>query len=218
MMLIRCLALVLFVHCSLCLHAQAETLVLESPVTLTGTLLTQGPDIIKQTVWGVTVTTKNIKPTPFTNREILTELLARGLISQSITGWKLVYLATDAGEGGLYAKKADTAPVEVPADLLTLPAFGPSIKGSTEVAGPAGVSATGTHTIALATCQVKGIPVSGLASNNVQTVAIKADSQKVNAVITTYTFNGSTDRPFTQLIKGVFAIGTAKISGLAGLP
>ncbi len=199
-------------------QARAQSYVVESPVTLTSTVLTQGGDTIKQTAFGVTLTTKNIKPQAFTNRDVLAAMLERGLIATSTTGWSLFYLNNEAGVGGIYARKTGLPPVAVPGDLLSLPTFGPALKGGTEVTTSFGVNAVGTNVIALASCQVNGIPVSGLANNATQTVAINPDSKKVEAVITTFTFNGGIDTPATRLIKGVLAIGKGKLSGLKALP
>lgn len=203
--------------------ARAQTSsVIESPVLLTATILTQGADTTKQTFYGVTLTTKNIKSTPFTNREVLAEMLKRSLLTASTTtsGWSLVCLKADDGTSGLYAKKAATTPVAVPADLLTLPVFGPSIKGGTSVSTAFGASVTGTSEIATATATVSGIAVAGLATNGKHFITLPASVGKTIETITSaMTFNGGVDgTPSPRLVKGTLAIGSAKISALSSLP
>jgi hypothetical protein len=202
-------------------HAQT-TSVIESPVLLTATVLTQGTDTTKQTFYGVTLTTKNIKSTPYTNREVLAEMLKRSLLTGSTTtsGWALVCLKADDGTSGLYAKKAATTPVAVPADLLTLPVFGPSIKGGTSISTTFGASASGTSEIATATASVNGIPVSGLATNGKHVITLPASVGKtIDTVTSAMTFNGGVDgTPSPRLVKGTLAIGSAKVSALTSLP
>lgn len=217
-----CFAMVLAATFGIGRQASAQNTVLESNVVLTSTILTQGTDTVKRTVFGVTITTRNIKSTPFNNRSILTEMLTRGLLSTtSVSGWSLVVLKDDQGASGLYAKKSSAAYVAVPADLLTLPTFGPAINGGTTIETSFGVSATGTSAIAFANAVVNGIPVSGLATNGIHTVKVKNTDTSIEAVTTAMTFDGGVDgnaTPNPRLAKGVLAIGSAKISTLVGLP
>lgn len=217
---ILCIAATLVVVLNPGSRASAQTSVLESPVVLTSTVLTQGTDTVKKTLFGVTITTKNIKSTPFTNREVLAEMLKRSLITgTSTTGWSLVYLLDDAGNGGIYARKTAVTPVAVPADLLTLPVFGPSIKGGTSVTTTFGVSASGSSEIAFAAATVNGIPVSGLATNGKHTITLKNSGKTIDAVTTAMTFDGGVDgTPSARLAKGVLAVGSAKVSTLTALP
>lgn len=200
--------------------AHAQTSVVESPVVLTATILTQGPESSKVGLFGVTLTTKNIKATPYTNREVLADMLARSLLtgSTTVTGWSLSMLKNEAGAGGLYARKVGFSPVPVPADLLTLPSFGPSIKGGTTVTTPFGVSANGTSEIATATASVKGVPVSGLSTNGKHIVTLSA-SKTIEVVTCAMTFTGGVEgTPSARLVKGVLAIGKAKATTVSSLP
>lgn len=200
--------------------ARAQTTVVESPVVLTATIMTQGAESSKAGLFGVTLTTKNIKAVPYTNREVLAEMLARSLLtgSTTVTGWSLSMLKNEAGVGGLYARKAGFSPVAVPADLLTLPTFGPSIKGGTTVTTPFGVSANGTSEIAMSTASVSGVPVSGLSTNGKHTVTLSA-SKTIEVVTCAMTFAGGVEgTPSARLVKGVLAIGKAKAATVSSLP
>lgn len=200
--------------------ARAQTSVVESPVVLTATVMTQGAESSKAGLFGVTLTTKNIKAVPYTNREVLAEMLARSLLtgSTTVTGWSLSLLKNDAGVGGLYARKAGFSPVPVPPDLLTLPSFGPSIKGGTTVTTPFGVSANGTSEVAMATASVSGVPVSGMSTNGKHTVTLST-SKTIEVVTCAMTFAGGVEgTPSARLVKGVLAIGKAKATTVGSLP
>lgn len=200
---------------------RAQSFVTESPVTITGTVLTQGSDNISRSVLGVSVTVKKVVSTPFTNREVLNNLLARDLITGSISGWSLVFLSDDT-RAGIFARKAGTSPVAVPADLLTLPAFGAALDTGIEVKGPNGSALSGAGQVALATCSVNNIPVSGFATNGtyVLTATINGKNVAGTGTVTTLNFTGGhvDDANGDTLVKGVFVIGKGKVSSLASLP
>jgi hypothetical protein len=200
---------------------RAQSFVTESPVTLTGTVLTQGTDNISRSSLGVSVTVKKIVSTPFSNREVLNNLLARDLITGSTSGWSLVYLS-DSTHAGIFAKKNGAAPVAVPADLLTLPVFGAALDTGIEVKGPNGSALSGAGQVALATCTVDNLPVSGFATNGTYVLTATIDGKSVAGMgtVTTLNFTGgvSDDVNGDKLIKGVLVIGKGKVSGLAALP
>lgn len=211
---------------SLVSSAQAQSYVLESPIAVAAGIMTQGTDSVTRTSTRGTMTTKRLVTTPFTNREILATMLSRGLITGLASDWILVYLEDEAGQGGAYARKKQPAilpaPVAVPADLLTLPVFGPSLSRGTQIAATQGMmSYQGATELALATCTIKGIPASGLASNGLRTLVatIQGVTYQLDTVSTTLAFEGGIDEePTDRLVKGTIAIGNAKLSPLPALP
>ena len=202
--------------------AQAQNYVLESQVVLTGTVLTQGPDASVTTVQGgTTITTNRVINTSFTNREVIAAMLARSLMAGPSSGWGLVSLADASGRGGIYAEKSGAQPVAVPADLLTLPIFGPAVYGGMTVTAPVGGDFSRTSSIAFATVTVDGIAASGLANNTQATSSFTMEgrAQDVNTVTTTMNFaGGTTGTGGSRLVKGVITIGSAKLSALTALP
>jgi len=203
--------------------AEAQNYVMESQVLLTGTVLTQGPDASVTTVrGGTTITSNRIVSTSFTNREVLAAMLARGLIPGPAAGWGLVYLVDAGGKGGPYAQKSGLQAVAVPADLLTLPVFEAKVSGGMTVTAPVGGSFTRNSSTAFATTTVGGIPASGLANNSssTATITVQGQTHEIDTVTTTMNFAGGiTDSGgSSRLVKGVIAIGSAKLSALTLLP
>ncbi len=202
--------------------AQAQNYVLESQVVLTGTVLTQGPDASVTTVkGGTTITTNRIINTSFTNREVIAAMISRSLIAGPSSGWGLASLVDATGKGGLYAEKSGAQPVAVPADLLTLPVFGPAVYGGMTVTAPVGGDFSRTSSIAFATTSVNGIPASGLANNasTTSSFTIQGQARDLTTVTTTLNFTGGTTGiGGSRLVKGVVTIGSAKPSTLAALP
>ena len=213
-------ALLLF---GLLASAKAQNYVLESQVFLTGTVLTQGPDASVTTVrGGTTITSNRIISTSFTNREVLAAMISRSLIAGPSAGWSLVYLVDAGGNGGPYAQKSGLEAVAVPADLLTLPVFGAKVSGGMTVTAPVGGNFTRNSSTAFATTSVDGIPASGLANNtsSTATITVQGQTHEIDAVTTTMNFAGGvTDNGgSSRLVKGVIAIGSAKLSTLTVLP
>jgi hypothetical protein len=205
--------------------ARAQSYVLESPVILASSIITQGTDAVTHSPRLATTVTKRLVTTPFTNREVLAIMLERALITGSSSEWTLVYLQDDQAAGGAYARKkaspTDPAPVAVPADLLTLPAFGPSVIRGKEVTTQGGATFAGTTELALATCTVNGVPVSGLATNGIRTwtATIQGTAYQLDTVSTTLAFHGGQDGdPSDRLVTGRIVIGSAKLSPLPTLP
>lgn len=204
----------------------AQTYVLESPIALTAAIMTQGTDTVTRTTPRGTVTTKRLVTTPFTNRELLAAMVTRGLIASPASDWVLLYLEDGAGQGGAYVRKKPTAvpaadPVLVPADLLTLPVFGPTLKRGTEVSSARGTAFQGAGEMALATCTVKGIPVSGLANSGLHMLnaTIQGAAYQLDTASTTLAFTGGIDGdPSDQLIKGMIVVGNARMSPHPKLP
>lgn len=200
--------------------AGAQTFVLDSPVIIQSRILTQGPD---ETVTrrGNTVLVKSTERRLFGNLQILERMIELGLLSGSASQWKLVYLSDETGAGGLYAKQSGTTPVAVPAELLTLPVFGPSIMTGRETTGPNGVTYVGITEIAAASISVDGIPAAGHATNGIRTVTTTLDGVRyqLETVTTSMTFTGgSEDTPSDRLVDGSIAIGKAELSELDELP
>lgn len=206
--------------------AQAQTYVLESPIAVAASIMTQGSDTVTRSSARGTVTTKRLITTPFTNREVLGAMLSRGLITGSASDWILVYLEDEAGQGGAYARKKQPAilptPVAVPADLLTLPVFGPSLSRGTHIASTHGMMTfQGATDVALATCTISGIPASGLANNGLRTLVatLQGVTYQLDTVTTTLAFEGGIDEdPSDRLIKGMIVVGSARLSPLPALP
>ena len=200
--------------------AGAQTFVLDSPVIVKSKILTQGADEIV-TRRDTSILVKSIDGRAFTNRQILERMIELGLLSGSASEWKLAYLSNETGVGGLYAKKTDATPVPVPADLLTLPAFGPSIVTGRETTGPKGATYVGTTEIASATISVDGIPASGHATNGIRTITATIDGVKyqLETVTTTMKFTGGSDGETSDsLVDGTIIIGKAEVSDLSELP
>lgn len=212
------LLVLLVVHPS----AHAQDYVLESRVTLTASVLTQGPDASVTTVkGGTTITTKRIITSPFNNHEVLAAMAQGGLIAGSLHDWNLFYLADSKGTKGVYARKAGGDPVPVPVSLLTLPVFGPKVSGGMTVAGPKGSSFNGINEVSYSTASVNGVPATGLASNSVQTITFTRNgiSKEADVVSTTMTFaGGASDANGDRLVKGVIVVGSATLSTLTSLP
>lgn len=200
--------------------AGAQTFVLDSPVIVTSSIRTQGDDETT-TKKGTTIIVKSLDHRRFNNRQIVARMIERELLTGSPEDWKLAYLSDETGKGGIYAKKSGTTPVAVPADLLTLPAFGPSITTGRETTGPNGSTYVGTTEISSATISVDGIPATGLATNGIRTITatIKGTTYQLETVSTTMTFTGGIDgTPSDSILDGVIVIGSAKVSELKELP
>ncbi|MCW0220032.1 MAG: hypothetical protein OJI67_17030 [Prosthecobacter sp.] len=201
--------------------AQAQNYVLESKVAVLSTVTTQGTEKVTTAKNGTEVKRLKVEVKPFTNREILAEMLTRELIGDSASGWTLVYLVDANEEGGLYAKKSGVIPVAVPTDLVTLPVFGVSLQTGTETTKPGGGSFVGLTEIALATANVKGLPVSGLATNGIRTLTakIEGNTYQIDTVSTTLRFTGGGETgEGVEILKGSIAVGSAKVSTLVELP
>jgi hypothetical protein len=201
--------------------AHAQTYVLESKVGLVGTVSTQGTQVTATSRNGTQVKRLQVVVTPFSNREVLTEMQTRGLIGTSTSGWSLVYLADASGAGGIYASKSAAIPVAVPADLLTVPVFGQALQTGTETTNPNGNTFVGVTEIALATATVHGQPVSGLARNAVRTatVTVQGAPYRLDTVSTTISFTGGgTGSKGIEIVRGTIRIGSAKVSTLTKLP
>jgi hypothetical protein len=215
---------------AVCSSALAQTFVLDSPVTITSTFRSQGPDVTT-TKKGVTIVTKTIETQRFNNAEIINIMIDRSLLSGGVADWSLVYLSNESGEGGIYAKKADLLPVFVPGDLVTLPSFGASITTGATATGPnrathSGTVYTGTTDIAHATILVDNIPASGIATNGIRTITatLKGILYKIDTVSTTMTFTAGIQgasiegTPSDSILTGTIVIGNAKVSTLEKLP
>ncbi len=201
---------------------KAQSYVLESQIVVTGSVLTQGPDASVSTIHGgTTITTNRVVNTSFTNREIISAMLTRKLIPSPVTGWNLVYLVDGTGTGGPYAQKTGQTAVAVPADLLTLPVFGPKVSGGMTVTAPSGGSFVSSNVTALATASISNVPACGLATSVSSTATITVDgkSRDINTLNTTLNFVGGTsDASGSRLVKGVLTVGSAKLSTLTTLP
>jgi hypothetical protein len=209
----------------LAVSSHAQTFLLESPVIVETAILTQGAESTTPLPGGGSVTRTRIAKSPFTNREILNAMLERGLITGVSGDWKLVYLQDQQSQGGVYAKKktADSpsvAPVLVPGDLLSLPAFGPSVNRGTQVTTGGGTFVGNTE-LAIATCSVRGIATSGLATNGVRTLTfnVEGTTYQVDTVSAAIQLTGgSDDTPSDQLVRGRLLIGKSKLSTTTALP
>ena len=200
---------------------RAQNFVLESKVALISTVSTQGAEITTTARNGTVVKRLQLAVKPFTNREVLEEMLARGLIGSSSSGWTLVYLSDATGAGGIYASKTGVVPVAVPANLVTLPVFGQNLQTGTETTNPNGNTVVGTTEIATATATVHGQPVSGLATSGVRTatVTVKGSPYQVDEVSTTMSFTGGgAGSTGTEIERGTIVIGSATVTSLTTLP
>ncbi len=205
------------------LAASAQTYVLESKVALAATVTTQGTTVTTTGPKGTQVDRLKVDVKPFTNKEVLSAMQARGLIGNSTSGWTLVYLSDNNAAGGIYASKSGVlpAPVAVPSDLITLPAFGQSLKTGTETKGANGSTFVGNTEVALATATVHGQAVAGLATNGVRTatLTVRGVPYQVDTVSTAISFTGGgTGANGTEIIRGTLGIGSAKVSTLTALP
>lgn len=203
----------------------AQTYVLESPIAVAASIMTQGTETATRNMTRGTVMTMRFATTPFTNRDVLAAMLTRGLITGAASDWTLLYLEDDAGQGGAYARKKQAVlpsdPVPVPTDLLTLPVFGPSISRGAGVVIPGGTTVQSAGEMAYATCTINGIPVSGLASSGVRTLnpTIQGTAYQLDTVTTMLAFTGGIDgEPSDRLIKGSIVVGSAKLSPHPMLP
>ncbi len=200
--------------------AGAQTFVLDSPVVITSSIRTQDADETT-TRKDTTVVVKSLDQRRFNNRQIISRMIERALLTGSAEEWKLAYLSDETGKGGIYAKKSGATPVAVPADLLTLPVFGPSVTTGRETTGPNGGTYVGTTEISSATITVDGIPAAGLATNGIRTItaSIKGITYQLETVSTTMTFSGGIDgTPSDSILDGLIVIGSAKVSELKKLP
>ena len=196
--------------------ALGQEFVSERMVGLTATILTQGADASVTTVQGgTTITTKRVVSTSFANRDLLAVMQSRQLITGQTGEWSLVFLADAAGKGGLYARRPGLEPVPVPADLLSLPAFGAKVAGGMTVSGSDGGHFGGLSETAFATLAVDGVPASGLANSG---VGKGTGEQGVSPDFTTTTLSftgGIVDAGGNRLVKGVIVIGSPKNRPLA---
>lgn len=200
---------------------QAQTYVLESKIALVSTITTQGTEVTTTARNGTEVTRLKVDIKPWTNREVLAEMLARGLIGTSTSGWSLVYLSDASGAGGAYASKSGVVPVAVPADLLTLPSFAQSLHVGTETKNPNGNTYVGATEIALATATMRGLPVSGLATNGIRTATftVQGSTYLIDTVSGVLSFTGGgTGANGVEILRGTLGIGSAKVSTLTSLP
>lgn len=203
------------------LSAQAQTYVLESKVALISAVTTQGASVTTTGRNGTEVTRLKADIKPFTNREVLAAMLERGLIGTSTSGWGLVYLSDASGAGGIYASKSGVVPVAAPADLVTLPVFAENVQVGTETKSPNGSTYVGSTEIALAKATVRGLPVSGLASNGIRTATftIQGVAYQLDTVSGVLSFTGGgTGSQGTEILRGTLSLGSAKISTLTALP
>lgn len=200
--------------------AGAQTFVLESPVFITSTIRTQGADETT-TISGSTVTVKSIEKRPFNNPHIIKRMMERALLTGIAEDWKLTYLSDETGKGGFYARKSNARPVAVPADLISAPAFGPSIMTGSETTGPQGTNYVGTTEISAATISVDGIPASGLSTNGIRTITatIEGVTYQLETVSAIMNFTGGMEgTPSDSILRGVITMGSAKVSTLKTLP
>jgi hypothetical protein len=220
---IRTLATAWIAAAALAVAAHAQTYVLQSPVIITGSILTQGPDntVSLQGNRGTVIRTKSIARAPFSNRQILDTMIERKLIEGNALDWRLVYLTDETGAGGAYATKNVGTPVAVPADLLTLPVFGASLLRGTEVKTASGNTFVGQTELAVATATVKGVNVSGLATNGIRTlnITIGGVAYQIDSVRTSLSFQGGVKGNVSDMIvTGFLTIGEPVVTKLTELP
>ncbi|SKB08467.1 hypothetical protein SAMN02745166_04948 [Prosthecobacter debontii] len=201
--------------------SQAQNYVLESKVAVVAAVTTQGTETTRSLRGGAEVTRLGVTVKPFTNREILAEMSTRTLLDGSTSGWSLVYLMDAQQQGGIYASKSGIIPVPVPEDLVTLPTYSVGLQTGTQTQHPGGATYSALTELALASAQVRGLSVSGFASNGIRslTVKVQGSTYLVDTVSSKFNFTGGGEgESGAELLKGSISIGSAKLSTLSELP